>query len=118
VLQDLISAVPAQEPMPEAAPLQAPPVLLPDDVEAEMPLLKDETPFHDRLLFNLVAKFSLKKGHGMWDDVVVAYIEMTGQHIEKPALQMKFFRAKSKWVIWTPDYVSVLGPPPPPAPRR
>jgi hypothetical protein len=71
----------------------------------QMPLLKDDTPPEEKLLFELRLRHGNMKGRAMWDAILVDFMEITGKHTEKAALQMKFFRAKAKWVIWTDNYV-------------
>jgi hypothetical protein len=78
-----------------------------DDNEPLPINFKEDCPERERWLVEAVVKTREHKGTGMWDIIQAEFEKKFGDKFADSALQMKHSRAKSKWIIWSEEDVSL-----------
>ncbi|KAH8174500.1 hypothetical protein LIA77_05919 [Sarocladium implicatum] len=73
------------------------------------PTLKDTCPEEERCIFDSRWRHRKDKGHTMWDGIQEDYRQHFGRAAPgKETLQMKFKRARSKYIEWLPEDVDIM----------
>lgn len=73
------------------------------------PTLKETCPEEERCIFDSRWRHRKDKGHTMWDGIQEDYRQHFGRTAPgKETLQMKFKRARSKYIEWLPEDVRIM----------
>lgn len=74
--------------------------------EEVAPTLKDHCPDEERLIFESRWHFREKRGHDMWNHIQSDFAQKFKRSHGKEMLQMKFRRARSRYILWLRKDVS------------
>ncbi|QPH18417.1 hypothetical protein C2857_003446 [Epichloe festucae Fl1] len=72
------------------------------------PSLKDQCPDEERCIFDSRWRHRNKRGQDMWDSIQSDFLKQFDKNHGKEMLQMKFKRARSKYIQWLPRDEDIL----------